>query len=71
MSKPRPLIPFIEHPEPVDDEQAGLYRLLLGAHCDQGHKDGVGCQGAMTIRNNSVTLRCPLCGGCRAPIATN
>lgn len=46
-----------------------VYRMLHNAHCDRKEKDpGHECKGAITIRRDTVTLRCPLCGIAKASI---
>lgn len=53
-------------PATLPDADACAYRMLMAAHCDQGHTDPKLCVGKVTIDRNGVTTSCPICGDARA-----
>jgi hypothetical protein len=60
-----PAKPVCFVPKPAPEREAEIYRRVLQVHCDRRGEPGHQCRGAVTIRQNSITLQCPLCGDAR------
>lgn len=48
-------------PEPMDPQEADIYRLLRRSHCDR-KKSSHECAGTLSIGPRGLILNCPLCG---------
>ncbi len=60
---------IVDHWSPrVPEEDAAIYRMLHHHNCERKSERDHTCQGTISIRHDSLTLRCPLCGNVSAPL---